>query len=149
MRADDAVATDAALVGRDLGPWFMVPWWVSIPVALVLAGVLVWYFVRLGRPDVPRGRRWLRRSSVVLAVAGLAPLVRALTFAHPHEDRLAFAVAWSTVLFVIVACLVLAVIDVILVTRGGMREYRTLRRDTFGGKRGAEDGQAAGGTGDG
>jgi hypothetical protein len=73
---------------------------------------------------------------VVLAIAGLAPLVRALTFAHPHEDRLAFAVAWSTVLFVIVACLLLAVIDVILVTRGGMQEYRELRRTTLGGRRG-------------
>jgi hypothetical protein len=149
MVADEPAAIDPALAGRDLGPWFMMPWWISIPAALVIAGLLVWYFVRLGRPDVPRGRRWLRRISVVLAIAGLAPLVRALTFAHPHEDRLAFAVSWSTVLFVIVACLVLAVIDVILVTRGGMREYRALRRDTFGGKRGTEDGQAAGGSGNG
>jgi hypothetical protein len=136
--ADEPARVDPALAGRDLGPWFMLPWWISIPLAVLLAVALVWYFMRLGRPGVPRGRRWLRRASVVLALAGLAPLVRALTFAHPHEDRLAFAVAWSTVLFVIVACLFLAVIDVIIVTRGGMREYRALRRETLGGRRSGE-----------
>ena len=139
--ADEPAIIDPALAGRELGPWFMVPWWISVPMAVALAAVLVWYFVRLGRGDVPRGRRWLRRASVVLAIAGLAPLVRALTFAHPHEDRVAFAVAWSSVLFVLVACLLLAVIDVLLVTHGGVREFRSLRRETLGGKRSGEHGE--------
>jgi hypothetical protein len=125
---------DPALRGRELGPWFMVPWWVSLPIAFALAAVLAWYFVRLGRADVPRGRRMLRRASVALAIVGLAPLVRGLTFVHPHEDRVGFAVAWSSVLFVLLACLVLAVVDVIIVTRGGVREFRALRRETLGGK---------------
>ena len=81
----------------------------------------------------------------VLALAGLAPLVRALTFAHPHEDRVAFAVAWSSVLFVLVACLLLAVIDVLLVTHGGVREFRSLRRETLGGKRSGEHGEPGNG----
>ncbi|MEY3144025.1 MAG: hypothetical protein RLY21_2518 [Planctomycetota bacterium] len=135
----EPAAIDPALAGRELGPWFMVPWWISVPVAVLLAGLLVWYFIRLGRGDVPRGRRWLRRASVVLALVGLAPLVRALTFAHPHEDRVAFAVAWSSVLFVLIACLVLALVDVILVTRSGVREFRTLRRQTLGGKAAAQE----------
>lgn len=134
--ADEPASIDPALVGRELGPWFMVPWWVSVPIAAVLAGVLVWYFVRLGRAEVPRGRRWLRRASVVVALLGLAPLVRAMSFVHPHEDRVGFAVAWSSVLFVLLACLVLALVDVVLVTRSGVREFRALRRDTFGGRRG-------------
>jgi hypothetical protein len=149
--AEAARAIDPALAGRELGPWFMVPWWVSVPLALVAGALLVWYFVRLGKSDVPWGRRWLRRASVVLAIAGLIPLVRGLTFAHPHEDRVGFAVAWSSVLFVMLACLVVAIVDVILVARGGVREYRALRRDTFGGRRaaaspeaGAEAGREAG-----
>lgn len=126
---------DPALVGRELGPWLMVPWWISLPAGALVAGALVWYFVRLGRADVPRGRRWLRRGSVVVALAALAPLVRGLTFVHPHEDRVGFAVAWSLVLLAVVACLLLAIIDVILVTRTSVREYRVLRRETLGGKR--------------
>jgi hypothetical protein len=96
--------------------------------------------VRGARASLPAAPPPDRRGAVrhQIALAGLAPLVRALTFAHPHEDRLAFAVAWSTVLFVIVACLFLAVIDVIIVTRGGMREYRALRRETLGGRRSGE-----------
>jgi len=127
---------------RDLGPWFMVPPWASIAAAAVAAALLLWYFARLGRAEVPRGRRWLRRTSVVLLFLGLAPLVRALSFVHPHEDRVGFAVAWSSVLFVVLAALVLAFVDVALVARGGLREYRAIRRDTFGGKGRAARGDA-------
>ncbi len=130
--------------GRALGPWFMVPPWASISVAAVALALLAWYFVRLGREEVPAGRRRLRRASVVLLAIGLAPLVRALSFVHPHEDRVGWAVAWSSVLFVVLTALVLAIIDIVLVTRGGIREYREIRRDTFGGKGGG----ARGGTGD-
>lgn len=135
--------------GRELGPWFMVPPWASISVAAVALALLAWYFVRLGRSEVPAGRRRLRRASVVLLTLGLAPLVRALSFVHPHEDRIGFAVAWSSVLFVVIAALVLAVVDVVLVTRGGLREYREIRRDTFGGKRGGDGGGKRGGDGGG
>jgi hypothetical protein len=141
MTGVEPVQVDPALAGRELGPWFMVPWWVSVPAAVAVGALLVWYFVRLGRADVPRGRRLVRRSSVVLALLAIIPLVRALTFAHPHEDRVAFAVAWSSVLLVIVLCFVLAIVDVILVAHGGVRELRAMRRAAFGGRReGAQDG---------
>jgi len=131
--------------GRELGPWFMVPPWASISVAAVALALLVWYFIRLGRAEVPAGRRRLRRASVVLLALGLAPFVRALSFVHPHEDRVGFAVAWSSVLFVVIAALVLAVVDVVLVTHGGLREYREIRRDTFGGGSGGGSGGGKGG----
>lgn len=126
---------DPALEGRDLGPWFMVPWWISVPVAGAVGAVAMWYFIRLGRPDVPRERRWVRRISLVLVTAALIPLVRGLTFAHPHEDRSAFAVAWAMVLMLVLASLVLAVVDVMLTARRGLSEFRELRRETLGGKR--------------
>ena len=126
---------DPALEGRELGPWMMVPWWITVPVAGALAVALIWYFGRLGRADVPRERRWIRRASIVFALAALIPLVRGLTFVHPHEDRAGFAVAWAFVLLAVVACLVLAVVDVLLTTRRGVHEYRELRRETLGGRR--------------
>jgi len=126
---------DPALVGRDLGPWFMVPWWITVPAACAVGAVAVWYFIRLGRADVPRERRWVRRISLVLVMAALIPLVRGLTFAHPHEDRSAFAVAWAMVLMLVLSSLVLAIVDVMLTARRGLQDYRELRRETLGGKR--------------
>lgn len=127
---------DPALVGRDLGPWHMVPWWVSLPVALAVGIALVWYFVRLGRADVPAERRVVRRLSIVCALGALIPLVRGLTFAHPHQDRVGFALAWSMTLLALCGCLLLAIIDFMITARRGMREYRELRRTVLGGGRG-------------
>lgn len=130
---------DPALAGRDLGPWTMVPASVSVPAAIALAALLAWYFVRLGRAGVPRGRRRLRRASIACAMVALFPLVRALTFVHPHEDRVGWAVAWSIVLFALTGWAFLAVVDFVLVARSGLREYDALRRETFGAPReGAE-----------
>lgn len=126
-------AIDPALAGRDLGPWFMVPWWLSLPLAVLLGASLVWYFVRLGRSDVPAERRVVRRLSIVCALGALIPLVRALTFTHPHEDRVAFAVAWSMTLLALCGCLLLAIVDFMLTARRGVKEFRELRRATFGG----------------
>ncbi len=124
---------DPALAGRDLGPWHMIPAAVSVPIACVLAIALLWYFARLGRSDVPVLQRRVRRTGIVFALAALVPLVRALTFVHPHEDRVAWATAWSVVLLALVLWFLLAIVDVILVLRGGIREYSELKREVFGG----------------
>ena len=132
--SSDPVVVDPALAGRELGPWTMVPAALSLPVAIAMGALLVWYFVRLGRPEVPRSRRIVRRMSIVCALAGLPALVRALTFVHPHEDRAGWALAWSVTLLALVAWATLAVVDVILTLREGWREYRVLRRETLGGR---------------
>lgn len=125
---------DPALAGRELGTWLMISPWLSVPLAIAAGAALVWYFVRLGRPEVPRSRRWIRRASIACAIGGLPPLVRALSFVHPHEDRVGWAVAWSMVLFALVAWATLAVVDFMLTMRGGWVEYRALRRETLGGR---------------
>jgi hypothetical protein len=128
---------DPALAGRDLGPWHMIPAAVSVPIACVLAIALLWYFARLGRSDVPVLQRRVRRTGIVFALAALVPLVRALTFVHPHEDRVAWATAWSVALLALVLWFLLAIVDVILVLRGGIREYSELKREVFGGGKSA------------
>lgn len=135
-------SVDPALEGRELGPWMMIPAVVSVPVALILAAILVWYFVRLGRGDVPAALRRVRRIGIGFALASILPLIRALTFVHPHEDRAGWAAAWAVASLALLAWFSLAVIDVVLVVRGGAREYRELRREVFGRPRGngADDG---------
>lgn len=132
--AGDALRVDPALAGRELGPWTMVPAWATVPLAAAAAMALAWYFVRLGRADVPRARRWMRRVSAALLAASLVPLVRALSFVHPHEDREGWAVAWSLVLMAVVVCALLAIVDFIATARSGVREYREMRRETLGGR---------------
>ena len=126
---------DPALVGRELGTWLQVPQWMSVSLAVLLAGVLCWYFARLGRPDVSRARRWMRRASVLCALAALPPLVRGLSFVHPHEDRVGFAIAWTIALLFLLAWFALALIDFLLVLREGIGEYRALRDETIGNQR--------------
>lgn len=130
---------DPALRGRELGSWFVLPAWFSVPFAILLAGVLCWYFVRLGHPHVPRAIRWVRRIGIVCALAAIGPLLRAVTFVHPHEERVEWATAWSLAILALFAWFMLAILDVILVLRGGLREYSDLRREVFGGHRGSRE----------
>lgn len=134
----DSPRIDPALVGRELGEWTMVPAWVTVPLAVAAVAALLWYFVRLGRAEVPAARRRMRRVSIAVLLAATVPLVRALSFVHPHEDRAGWAFAWSIVLLATVACAVLALVDFALTARSGLREYRELRRETLGGKKRAD-----------
>jgi len=127
-------AIDPALAGRELGPWHMVPWWASGPVAVACLAALGWYFRRLGSGDVPRERRVVRRFSILFAMVAVVALVVGLTVIHPHENRRGFALAWLAVSIASMACLMLAVFDVFLTTRRGLAEFRALRREAFGGR---------------
>ncbi|MFZ9881969.1 MAG: hypothetical protein ACO3QC_11265, partial [Phycisphaerales bacterium] len=78
----DSPRIDPALVGRELGEWTMVPAWVTVPLAVAAVAALLWYFVRLGRAEVPVARRRMRRVSIAVLLAATVPLVRALSFVH-------------------------------------------------------------------
>ena len=125
---------DPALVGRELGPWTMLSPWVTVPSAVAIAGILVWYFAALSRRGLPRSVRRVRRIGIAFALAALVPLVRATSFVHPHEDRMGWAVAWGLVVVALAPAAFLAVVDAVLVTRAGVRDLRALRRETLGGR---------------
>jgi len=136
------LADVSAADGRELGPWHMVPWFVSVPVAMVVIAALAWYFMRLGRPEVPRSRRMLRRLSIAFVASATASLVIGLTFIHPHENRVGFALAWLAVSVSVIACAVLAAVDVVVTTRQGLHEFRELKKETFGGGRRGASGES-------
>ncbi len=123
---------DPALVGRELGHWHMVSAWLSVPMAIGIGALLLWYFVRLGRPSVPRGRRRLRRASIGFALVGLIPLLCGITFVHPHEQRFAWAASWALALLALLGWFSIALVDFLLVARSGLREYDELRRKAIG-----------------
>jgi hypothetical protein len=131
------------LGGRELGPWTMIPAVWSVPAGILVAAVLVWYFVRLGRGDVAPMVRRVRRIGIAFALASIIPFVRALTFVHPHEDRAGWAAAWAVAFLALLGWFLLAIVDVVLVVRGGARDYRELRQEVFGRARGTGADDAA------
>ena len=83
----------------------------SIPVAVVVAILILWYWKRLGDADVPVSRRRIRRASIVVVLAGLPILVRAVSFVDYQTQQGHYVAAWLLVLFCIGLILIAAAID--------------------------------------
>ncbi len=99
---------------------------VTIPLALVVAGWIMWYWRRLAAPEVPDSRRRIRRASLIVMLASLPILVQALSFANPHDTNpTAYVIAWLLVIFLVGLVLVTAGLDVL----NTMRLQREQRRD--------------------
>ena len=122
---------DHELQGLTLGPWTMISAWISVPISLIVVSVLLWYFKRLDRTSVPRSCRIARRIGIIFACAGLVPMVVALTFVHPHSNRVGWAFAWTLASLALFAWFVCALVDIILLTRNGWQEYRALQCESI------------------
>jgi cytochrome c oxidase assembly factor CtaG len=87
----------------------------TIPVLLLIAAAILWYWVRLGRENVPRSRRRIRRLSTGLMLIALPVLGKALSFVDPALDSQSsdYVMTWTVVLLFVVAVVVTAAIDVI------------------------------------
>lgn len=84
---------------------------VSIPPAALALVWIAWYWVRLGRADVPVSRRKIRRTSLVLMAISLPIFVRALSFLDPKTDPVDFMRTWLLALLMIIIVLASAGID--------------------------------------
>ncbi len=99
---------------------------VTIPLALVVAGWIMWYWHRLAAPEVPDSRRRIRRASLIVMLVSQPILVQALSFANPHDTNpTAYVIAWLLVIFLVGLVLVTAGLDVL----NTMRLQREQRRD--------------------
>ncbi len=88
------------------------PSW-SIPLSIALSGVLVWYWFRLGRDDVPASRRRIRRFSMVSMLLSLPMFVRALSFLDPEVDKRSYVVTWTIATFMVLVVIATALMDAI------------------------------------
>jgi len=96
----------------------------SIPVAAAVAVLILWYWRRLGAPDVPGSRRRIRRASIAVILIALPILVRALSFVDYKTQQAQYVVCWLLVLFCIGLVLLAAAIDVFDILRLSRRERR-------------------------
>lgn len=85
----------------------------TIPFAVVLSALFVWYWMRLGLPEVPPSRRKVRRFSLALMLISLPMFVRALSFVDPLVDKRPYAIAWTAVMIVLLLIMVAAMMDAI------------------------------------
>ncbi len=93
----------------------------TVSVALLGAAWMVWYYRRLGRGDVPPSRRRIRRVSLSIMAAGLAPAVCGLSLSHGGT---AFVASWSLVLAVMMVVLLTALADIVNTGRLVAQEQR-------------------------
>ena len=86
---------------------------VTIPLALVVAGWIMWYWHRLAAPEVPDSRRRIRRASIIVILASLPILVRGLSFLDHDTDHSRYIITWLLVLFTLGLVVVTAGIDLV------------------------------------
>lgn len=85
----------------------------SIPVAIAMSGLFVWYWLRLGQPETPPSRRKIRRFSLAIMLLSLPMFVRALSFVDPAIDKRPYVIAWTAVTFMVLMVIATAVMDAI------------------------------------
>ncbi|MCH8150821.1 MAG: hypothetical protein IH830_00425 [Planctomycetes bacterium] len=86
---------------------------VTIPLALIVAGWIMWYWQRLGRREVPDTRRRIRRASIIVMLVSLPILVRGLSFLDHDTDHSQYIITWLLVLFTLGLVVVTAGIDLV------------------------------------
>jgi len=84
---------------------------VSITTGALLWLVLVWYWMRLGKPDVPRTRRRIRRVSSAIMFVTLLALIAALSYLDDQAHRGAYMLTWAIVTLLLLMVIATAFID--------------------------------------
>jgi len=102
-----------------------IPLWASAPPAVALAAVLTWYWIRLGRSDVPLSRRRIRRVSLAVIFVSLPVFVTALSVIDWQVRRSAYVILWSVALL----CLLLIMITAIVDAMNNVRLHRRRQQD--------------------
>lgn len=90
---------------------------ITVPAALIVAAGLVWMWIRVGRQDLPKTIRVLRRTTIALSLLALPGLVRGLSFVNPSQtnQQLQYVLTWTGVMVMVLLILLVACIDLLLV----------------------------------
>lgn len=102
---------------------------VTIPAAAVLAIAMIAYLRRLSAADVPRWRRALRQSSMVLGLLMLPLLVEGFSLIDPDLTPRPYALVWLASGFLLFVIVALTAIDIRLSWSMHHRELAQLRSE--------------------
>jgi 4-amino-4-deoxy-L-arabinose transferase-like glycosyltransferase len=83
----------------------------TLPIALIAAASVVWYFVRLGDERVPPSRRRIRRLSLIGVLLTLPLLIVAMSVLDPQQHQRSFVLIWSVIFLLILLLMAVALLD--------------------------------------
>ncbi len=83
----------------------------TVPAAISLAIVIVWYWRRLGRVEAVPARRLIRKVSLTLMLLSMPAFVRGLSFLDPAVDKKAYLITWITVILLTLLIAATAMLD--------------------------------------
>lgn len=98
---------------------------IAVPLLVVGAVAALAYWRRLARGSVPRIRRRLRRSGLLVGLVGGIAGVAATSFLDPEVRPGGYLAAWGTVALLLVPAVAIAAIDAIVTVR---LHHRSLER---------------------
>ncbi|MBM4111172.1 MAG: hypothetical protein FJ254_07460 [Phycisphaerae bacterium] len=102
---------------------------ITIPAAVVLALAMIVYLRLLATSEVPRWRRALRQSSMVLGLLLLPLLVEGFSLIDPDQTPRPYALVWLASGFLLFVIVVLTAIDIRLSRSMHQRELAQLRAE--------------------
>lgn len=89
------------------------PWVFTVPIAVLIAIAIIWYWLVLGKPDVPASRKRIRQTSLIVMLVSLPVLVRALSFVSHQANSSQFVIVWSMLLVLLLLLVITAIADAI------------------------------------
>ena len=91
----------------------ILPWVLTVPIAALIAIAIIWYWLALGKPDVPASRKRIRQTSLIVMLVSLPVLVRALSFVSHQANPSQFVIVWSMLLVLLLLLVITAIADAI------------------------------------
>ena len=86
---------------------------VTTSIAAIVLGWIIWYWIRLGRLEVPASRRTLRRATLILIAVLLPIIVAALSFLDPAQHQRPYIMTWIGAMLVIAILVIVAGLDAV------------------------------------
>jgi ABC-type molybdate transport system permease subunit len=95
----------------------------TLTAALLIAALLAWYWLRLGRETVPESRRRVRRLSLFFMLLSLPAFVRGLSYLSPRQNPSDFVITWTVATVMLLLVIGTALADAVVSLRLHRREF--------------------------
>lgn len=104
----------------------LMPAWIVLPLAMIAMLVLASYHEALRAADIPESRRRIRIANTMVMLVAVPLAAYSFAIASPDEPRV-FVLVWTSVLALLLATVLLAMLDVLNSLRLHRGDLRNLR----------------------
>lgn len=89
------------------------PAWLAVPLGMLVGFVLAWLWWRVGRAGVARSRRFIRRTSLLLALMLVPMLVVGTSFVDSASQPRRYVEVWVVAMAILALIVLTAIADAI------------------------------------